>query len=104
MIAAIAAIGCATACSSAARRSESESEASSSEHASEDGSLMLSEEAQRAIGLVVVDVADATLPDVHIRFGHVIARPGDEAVLVAPVTVRIVAVTALPLGTEVAED
>ena len=65
---------------------------------------MLSEEAQRAIGLVVVDVADATLPDVHVRFGHVIARPGDEAVLVAPVTVRIVAVTALPLGTEVAED
>lgn len=53
------------------------------------GSLRLSEQERAALGLIVAPAEEGRLPDVALRYGKVQARPGEEAVVVAPVTARI---------------
>lgn len=100
-VAAVVAALVASACGSAHDASPPEG---ASESAHDDGALVLSDAEQHAIGLTVDEVTEEALPAVHTRFGRVLAHSGDEAVLVAPVTARIIGITSAPLGTAVAED
>jgi multidrug efflux pump subunit AcrA (membrane-fusion protein) len=63
-----------------------------------DGSLLLSQAEQRALGIVVAKAEWAELGDVSLRFGRVEARPGDIGAVVAPVTGRLAGEPAVTLG------
>ena len=98
---AVGAVALACACTGRSGAASDEPEPGS---AGDEAALVLSDSEQHAIGLTVDDVTEEALPAVHTRFGRVLARTGDEAVLVAPVTVRIIGITSAPIGTAVAED
>jgi RND family efflux transporter MFP subunit len=66
-----------------------------------DGSIKLSEADRAALDLRVEVVIDGALPDGHVRLGRILARPGDEALLVAPVSARVTNVSPLAMGSEV---
>ncbi|HEY6177408.1 MAG TPA: hypothetical protein VIX73_23285, partial [Kofleriaceae bacterium] len=55
-----------------------------------------------ALALVVSPAVEADLPDVRIRYGRVIARPGDELVVASPITGRVAWVSAHSVGDQVA--
>jgi hypothetical protein len=68
-----------------------------------DGSIRLSEADRRALDLEVAEARTDALPDVSIRFGRVAARPGEEALVVAPFACRIARPPAVALGQTVAQ-
>lgn len=66
-----------------------------------DGTVRLSDADRRALDLRVEAAVQAALPDARVRLGRVTARPGDEALLVAPVAARIMRVAAIAIGSDV---
>lgn len=63
-----------------------------------DGTIRLTDADRRALGLAVTEALAEDLPDVTLRLGRVRARLGDEALVVAPVSGRIVRAPAAALG------
>ncbi len=66
-----------------------------------DGTVRLSEADRAALDLHVAAATQGTLADARSRLGRVTARPGDEAVLVAPVSARITSVASIAIGSDV---
>ncbi len=64
--------------------------------------IVLDDRSRAAIDLAVAPVVEGDLPDVRIRYGRVIARPGDELVVVSPMVGRITEVSTLTIGDRVA--
>lgn len=92
-----------TACTeSEAEREERAMAAAVPQRLQADGTVHLSEADRTALDLRVEEVAQGTLPDARVRLGRVLARPGDEALLVAPVSARITSVAAIAIGSDVA--
>jgi membrane fusion protein, heavy metal efflux system len=56
------------------------------------GAIVLDERSRAALDLVVAAVAEADLPEVRIRYGRIVARPGDELVIASPIAGRVVRV------------
>lgn len=55
-----------------------------------DGSIKLTSADESALGLVIATAAEAEFPSVSVRFGTVVAPSGGDALIVAPITGRIV--------------
>jgi RND family efflux transporter MFP subunit len=53
------------------------------------GAIVLDERSRAALDLVVAAATEADLPEVRIRYGKVVARPGDELLIAAPITGRV---------------
>jgi RND family efflux transporter MFP subunit len=53
------------------------------------GAIVLDERSRAALDLVVAAATEADLPEVRIRYGKVVARPGDELVIASPITGRV---------------
>lgn len=68
-----------------------------------DGTIHLKDADRTALGLEVATVAEDELPDSVLRSGRLIARPGEDALVVAPVAGRITEVPAVALGSTVAK-
>ena len=66
-----------------------------------DGTIKLSEADQKALGLVTATAADGELSESWTRFGVVIVRPEDEAVLAMPLTGRVEKAKGIELGADV---
>ena len=66
-----------------------------------DGTVRLSEADRAALDLRVDVAVRGDLPDARVRLGRVIARPGDEALLVAPVSARVSRVASIAIGSDV---
>src|SRR5215471_6193361 len=56
------------------------------------GAIVLDERSRTALALVVAAAAEADLPEVRIRYGRIVARPGDEVVIASPIAGRVVQV------------
>lgn len=66
-----------------------------------DGSIKLSNQDRTALGLTVAEIVEADLPDAAVRFGTVVVRPGDDALIISTVTGRIARAPAVTLGESV---
>ena len=66
-----------------------------------DGAIKLSDPDQKALGLVVATAAEGDLSESWTRFGVVVARPEDEAVLAMPLTGRVEKAKGIELGSDV---
>jgi len=55
----------------------------------QNGAIVLDERSRAALDLVVAAAAEADLPEVRIRYGKVVARPGDELLVASPVAGRV---------------
>ena len=64
--------------------------------------IVLDGRSRAALDLAVAPAAEGELPDVRIRYGRVVARPGDELVVASPLVGRVVTVGALAIGDRVA--
>lgn len=53
------------------------------------GAIVLDERSRAALDLVVAAAAEADLPEVRIRYGKVVARPGDELLIASPIAGRV---------------
>jgi cobalt-zinc-cadmium efflux system membrane fusion protein len=53
------------------------------------GAIVLDERSRAALDLVVAAATEADLPEVRIRYGKVVARPGDELLIASPITGRV---------------
>lgn len=84
-------------------RDEDEDERAAGGHVrvQKDGSLVLSADEQRALGLMTTTVAEAELGEVSLRFGRLRTRAGDQALVIAPVEGRIAGPPAVALGESV---
>jgi cobalt-zinc-cadmium efflux system membrane fusion protein len=56
------------------------------------GAIVLDERSRAALDLVVAAATEADLPEVRIRYGRIVARPGDELVIASPIAGRVVRV------------
>src|SRR5689334_17387833 len=56
------------------------------------GAIVLDERSRAALDLVIAPAAEAELAEVRIRYGRVMARPGDELVIASPIAGRVVQV------------
>jgi cobalt-zinc-cadmium efflux system membrane fusion protein len=56
------------------------------------GAIVLDERSRAALDLVIAAAVEADLPEVRIRYGRVVARPGDELVIASPIAGRVVRV------------
>lgn len=66
-----------------------------------DGAIKLSDLDQKALGLVVAIAVEGDLSESWTRFGVVVARPEDEAVLAMPLTGRVEKTKGIELGSDV---
>ena len=66
-----------------------------------DGSIQLTADDKKALGLIVAPAAEGELPDSALRFGRVLSPPASEGQVVSPVTGRIVRAPAVQLGSTV---
>ena len=66
-----------------------------------DGTIKLTEADQKALGIVTAVATDGDLSESSIRFGIVVVRPEDEAVLAMPLTGRVEKAKAVELGADV---
>ncbi len=69
-----------------------------------DGTLHLSAADRAALGLVVEAATEAEVPDSALRYGRVVTPPGQEGLVVAPVTGRIARAPFVALGQSVQVD
>src|SRR5215468_7937823 len=53
------------------------------------GAIVLDDRSRAALDLVVAAATEADLPEVRIRYGKVVARPGDELLIASPITGRV---------------
>ena len=53
------------------------------------GAIVLDERSRAALDLVVAAATEADLPEVRIRYGKVVARPGDELLIASPIAGRV---------------
>ena len=60
--------------------------------------IVLKPNERAALDLAVEHAAEADLPDVRIRYGRVVTRPGDEIAVAAPFAGQITAVTSTTIG------
>lgn len=67
-----------------------------------DGSIRLTDADRAALGLEVQTAAEADLPESTLQFGRVISPPGNEALVVSPVTGRITRPPRVQIGQTVA--
>ncbi|HEX3766366.1 MAG TPA: efflux RND transporter periplasmic adaptor subunit [Kofleriaceae bacterium] len=51
---------------------------------------MLDERSRAALDLVVAAATEAELPEVRVRYGTVVARPGDELLIASPIAGRVI--------------
>lgn len=70
----------------------------------QDGVVRVSDQDAKALGLEVAAAAEGELPDLALRFGRVRPTPGDEALVVSPVTGRIPHAPLVLLGAAVAKS
>lgn len=66
-----------------------------------DGTIKLSESDQKALGIATVTAIEGDLSESWIRFGVVVVRPEDEAILAMPLTGRVEKAKGVDLGGEV---
>lgn len=64
--------------------------------------IVLDDQSRAAIDLAIAPVTEADLPDVRIRYGTVIARPGDELAVASPMTGRVTQIAAVAVGERIA--
>lgn len=101
-LAAIVLLSAASACTQGeAEREDKAMAAAVPRRLSADGTVKLSDADRAALGLRVERAVEGVLPDARLRLGRVLARPGDEALLVAPVAARVAAVPPVAIGSEV---
>ena len=99
---ALFAVALLTACTeSEAEREEKAMAAAVPQRLQPDGTVRLSEADRTALDLRVEPAVQGALPDARVRLGRVIARPGDEALLVAPVSARVSRVASIAIGSDV---
>lgn len=79
---------------------EEEHERAPSKRVDDRGRVVLTQEERKALGLETAVAAQGNLTTSALRFGKVVARPQEDALVVAPVTGRLVAPT-LALGAQV---
>lgn len=60
--------------------------------------IVLDDKSRAAIDLAIAPATEADLPDVRIRYGKVIPRPGDELVVASPMVGRVTQVATLAVG------
>src|SRR5512138_931946 len=65
------------------------------------GAVVLDAAARDALQISVVTASEGELPETRVRYGRVVARPGDEITIVAPVTARIASATSSIAGEHV---
>jgi len=53
------------------------------------GAIVLDERSRAALDLIVAAAAEADLPEVRIRYGKVVARPGDALLIASPIAGRV---------------
>ena len=53
------------------------------------GAIVLDERSRAALDLVVAAATEADLPEIRIRYGKVVARPGDELLIASPIAGRV---------------
>ena len=66
-----------------------------------DGAVKLTDADQRALGIVTATAIEGDLAASWIRFGVVVARPADEAILAMPLTGRVEKAKGVELGSDV---
>ena len=66
-----------------------------------DGTIKISDPDQKALGIVMATAVEGDLAESWIRFGGVVARPEDEAVLAMPLTGRVEKAKGVELGSDV---
>jgi multidrug efflux pump subunit AcrA (membrane-fusion protein) len=66
--------------------------------------VVIDESSRAALSLEVAAAVEDDLPDVRVRYGRVIPRPGDELVITSPVTGRVTWVSAHAVGDQVAAN
>ena len=102
-VAALLSVGPLASCTeSEAQREERALAAAVPQRLQPDGSVRLSDADRSALDLRVEAATEGSLTNAHVRLGRVVARPGDEAFLVAPVDARVVRVVPVAIGSEVA--
>jgi RND family efflux transporter MFP subunit len=98
----VLAIGVVSACAeSETEREERALRAAVPQRLKPDGTVKLTEAEAKALDLRIETTTEGVLPNAHVRLGRVLARPGDEALLVAPVSAKVSSVSALPIGSDV---
>lgn len=88
-------------CLASCRQRTDESRTSKSEAGGPRSGLTIDAERAKALGLEVAPATRGELADVAIRFGRVLARSGDETLVVAPVAARIDRPPSVALGERV---
>ena len=66
-----------------------------------DRSILLDDKSRAALDLAIAPAVEGDLADVRIRYGKVIARPGDELVVASPMVGRVTQVATLAIGDRV---
>jgi RND family efflux transporter MFP subunit len=64
--------------------------------------IVLDDKSRAALDLAVSPAAEDELPDIRIRYGRVIARPGDELLVASPINGRVAEVGNVTIGERVA--
>jgi cobalt-zinc-cadmium efflux system membrane fusion protein len=63
--------------------------------------IVLDDKSRAALDLAVAPAAEGELPDIRIRYGRVIARPGDEMLVASPINGRVAEVGSVTIGDRV---
>ncbi len=66
-----------------------------------DGTVHLSEADAKAVDLRVAPAVQGELPDARVRWGRIVVQPGDEALLVAPLSARISSILPVAVGSDI---
>ena len=64
--------------------------------------IVLDDKSRAAINLAIAPATEADLPDIRLRYGKAIARPGDELVVSSPMVGRVTQLAPLAIGDHVA--
>ena len=62
------------------------------------GAVVLDDLARKALDLEIAPAVESDLPDVRVRYGRAIARPGDERAISSPIAGRITSATTTIIG------
>lgn len=94
---------CVSCAESEAEREERAMEAAIPHRLQANGTIQLEDADRSALGMEVVTASEGELPETVLRSGRLIARPGEDALVVAPVTGRITEPAEVSLGDSIAK-
>lgn len=63
--------------------------------------IVVDDKSRGALDLAVAPAAEGELPDIRVRYGRVIARPGDELLVASPINGRVAEVAGVTIGDRV---